>query len=218
VAKAMQYRKQTRVTVTLIGDGGTSKGDFYEAINLAGVSKLPVLFVINNNRWAISVPLSEQTICQTLAQKGIAAGVPSEQVDGNDILAMYAAAKNALNKIRNNEGPYIIEALTYRMCDHTTADDAKRYQPAEEVETHKKEDPILRLRTYLADQNLWDEEQEKALYAKVKQTVAEAVHAYESIPAQAPTAIFDYLYATLPHDLIEQRDLLLASLGATHHE
>lgn len=216
VAKAIQYRKQSRVVVTFIGDGGTSEGDFYEAINVAGVWKLPVLFVINNNYWAISVPLSEQTICKTLAQKGIAAGIPSEQVDGNDALAVYYATQRALKHMRDGNGPYLIEALTYRMCDHTTADDAKRYQPAQEVEARKKEDPILRLRTYLASQNLWDEEQEKALYARVKQTVEQAVHAYESIPPQPPTAMFDYLYATLPHDLIEQRDTLLANLGDAH--
>jgi pyruvate dehydrogenase E1 component alpha subunit len=212
VAKAIQYRKQTRAVVTFIGDGGTSKGDFYEALNLAGVWKLPVLFVINNNQWAISVPLSEQTLCKTLVQKGIAAGVEGEQVDGNDVLAVQYATSQALKRIREGKGPYIIEALTYRMCDHTTADDAKRYQPPQDVETHKKEDPILRLRTYLAAHHLWDEEQENALYARVKQTVEQAVHAYESIPNQPPTAIFDYLYAKLPHDLIEQREMLLANL------
>jgi pyruvate dehydrogenase E1 component alpha subunit len=217
VAKAIQYRKQSRAVVTFIGDGGTSEGDFYEALNLAGVWKLPVLFIINNNFWAISVPLSEQTFCKTLAQKGIAAGVSGEQVDGNDVLAVNYATEQALKRIREGHGPHIIEALTYRMCDHTTADDARRYQPAEEVEVHKKEDPILRLRTYLVSQNLWDEEQEKALYARVKQKIEQAVHNYESIPDQPPTAIFDYLYATLPHDLIEQRDILLANLGA-HHE
>lgn len=216
VAKAIQYRKQSRAVVTFIGDGGTSEGDFYEALNAAGVWKLPVLFVINNNYWAISVPLSEQTICKTLAQKGIAAGIPGEQIDGNDAIAVYEATQRALAHIRAGNGPYLIEALTYRMCDHTTADDAKRYQPPEEVEAHKKEDPILRLRTYLASQNLWSEEQEKDLYARVKQTVEQAVHTYESIPAQNPTAIFDYLYATLPHDLAEQRDILLANLGAQH--
>lgn len=216
VAKAIQYRKQSRAVVTFIGDGGTSEGDFYEAINLAGAWKLPVLFVINNNYWAISVPLSEQTVCKTLAQKGIAAGITAEQVDGNDVLAVQYATENALKRIREGQGPHLIEALTYRMCDHTTADDAKRYQPPEEVEAHKKEDPILRLRNYLASQNLWDEEQEKALYARVKQTVEQAVHNYESIPPQAPTAIFDYLYAKLPHDLIEQRDILLANLGEQH--
>ncbi len=104
------------------------------------------------------------------------------------------------------------------MCDHTTADDAKRYQPPQEVEAHKKEDPILRLRTYLASQNLWNEEQENALYARIKQTVEQAVHNYESIPNQPPTAIFDYLYATLPHELVEQRDILLANLGEHHGE
>lgn len=216
VAKAIQYRNQSRAVVTFIGDGGTSEGDFYEAINVAGVWKLPVLFIINNNFWAISVPLSEQTICKTLAQKGIAAGVSAEQVDGNDVLAVKYATEQALKKIREGHGPHIIEAITYRMCDHTTADDAKRYQPPEEVELHKKEDPILRLRNYLVSQNLWNEEQEKALYAKVKQTVEKAVHAYESIPNQPPSAIFDYLYATLPHDLIEQRDILLANLGTIH--
>jgi 2-oxoisovalerate dehydrogenase E1 component alpha subunit len=216
VAKAFQYRKQKRAAVTFVGDGGTSKGDFYEALNVAGAWKLPVLFVINNNYWAISVPLSEQTACKTLAQKGIAAEVKGEQVDGNDVLAVQYATDKALNAMREGSGPYIIEALTYRMCDHTTADDAKRYQPPQDVEKHKAEDPILRLRAYLVSRNLWNEEQEKALYARVKQTVEQAVHTYESIAPQHPSAIFDYLYAELPSALIEQRDTLLAHLGESH--
>src|SRR6267378_5335407 len=134
VAYAFKLRKEPRVAVCLFGDGATSKGDVFEAMNFAGVQKLPVVFVVTNNQWAISVPLRLQTASETLAQKAIAAGFIGEQVDGNDIVAMHAAAEEAIEAARNSRGPRFIEAVTYRLGDHTTADDAARYRPTEEVQ------------------------------------------------------------------------------------
>jgi pyruvate dehydrogenase E1 component alpha subunit len=146
VAYAFKYRKEPRVAVCLFGDGATSKGDLWEAMNFAGVHKLPVVFVANNNQWAISVPLRLQTASETLAQKAIAAGFVGEQVDGNDVVAMRAASDEAIAAARSGTGPRFIEAMTYRLGDHTTADDAARYRPPEEVQARWKEEPIARLR------------------------------------------------------------------------
>ena len=132
VAFSFQYRQEPRVAVCTIGEGGTSEGDFYEAMNLAGAWNLPVVFIVNNNQWAISVPLSQQTRCQTIAQKAIAAGFEGLQVDGNDVIAVRHATQLALDKARSGGGPTLIEALSYRLCDHTTADDATRYQSSED--------------------------------------------------------------------------------------
>ena len=206
VALAFKIRQQPRVAVAAIGDGGTSKGDFYEAINFAGVQHLPVVFVVNNNQWAISMPLSEQTATQTIAQKAIAGGVYGEQIDGNDVIAMKEAMQRALDKARQGGGATVIEALTYRMCDHTTADDARRYRPLEELESYKKQDPVIRLRTYLAAQGAWDEQKEKALIHELNEKVQAAAQNYLNIPVCAPETMFDYLYATLPNALKAQRE------------
>src|SRR5205823_4128797 len=166
VAYAFKLRKEPRVAVCLFGDGATSKGDVWEAMNFAGVHKLPLLFVANNNQWAISVPLKLQTASQTLAQKAIAAGFTGEQVDGNDVIAVRAAAEEAIAQARAGGGPRLIEALTYRLSDHTTADDAARYRPPEEVQTRWKEEPIARLRAYLVSQKAWGKAQEEELAAE----------------------------------------------------
>jgi 2-oxoisovalerate dehydrogenase E1 component alpha subunit len=205
IAFAFQYRQQPRVAVVSIGDGGTSEGDFYEAINVAGAWSLPVVFVINNNQWAISVPLHEQTHCETLAQKAIAAGFDGVQVDGNDILATRKIIGDAIEKARRGEGPTLIEALTYRLCDHTTADDATRYQPSNEVKDASTKEPIRRFRHFLHQQNLWDESKEKALLERCAEEVQQAVDEYLNTPMQPITSIFDYHYATLPDSFIEQR-------------
>ena len=160
VAYAFKLRKEPRVAVCLFGDGATSKGDVWEAMNFAGVHKLPVVFVANNNQWAISVPLKLQTASQTLAQKAIAAGFAGEQVDGNDVIAVRAAAEDGIAQARAGAGPRLIEALTYRLSDHTTADDAARYRPPEEVQARWKEEPIARLRSYLVSQNAWGKAEE----------------------------------------------------------
>lgn len=205
IAFAMKYRNQKRVAVCAIGDGGTSEGDFYEALNVAGDWKLPVVFVINNNQWAISVPLSKQTCTETLAQKAIAAGFEGVQVDGNDIIAMREVLGNAIEKARCGGGPTLIEAMTYRLCDHTTADDAGRYQPKEEVESARKNEPIGRFKRFLIEQQLWDEEKEAVLLEECSKKVQVAVDEYLSASLQPVESMFDYHYAELPDCLIEQR-------------
>ena len=154
VAFAFKYRQQASVAVVCIGEGGTSEGDFYEAINVAGTWNLPVVFVVNNNQWAISVPRDKQTATQTIAQKAIAAGFTGQQVDGNDILATRQIIGDAIEKARRGEGPTLIEALSYRLCDHTTADDATRYQPSLEVEEARPKEPIARFKHFLMEQKI----------------------------------------------------------------
>src|SRR5919109_3888600 len=178
VAYAFKLRKEPRVAVCLFGDGATSKGDVWEAMNFAGVHKLPVVFVANNNQWAISVPLKLQTASETLAQKAIAAGFAGEQVDGNDVIAMRAAAQEAIAAARRGEGPRFIEAMTYRLSDHTTADDAARYRPGEEVQARWKEEPIARLRAYLVSQKAWGKAEEERLSAECQTQVEAAVARY----------------------------------------
>src|SRR6266849_2881473 len=206
VAYAFKLRKQPRVAVCLFGDGATSKGDVYEAMNFAGVHKLPVVFVAINNQWAISVPLRLQTASETLAQKAIAAGFIGEQVDGNDIVAMHAAAEEAITAARNGKGPSFIEAVTYRLGDHTTADDAARYRPPEEVQAHWKEEPIARLRTYLVSQKAWGKSEEEQLAAECQERVEAAVARYLATGARAPETMFYHLYAELPNAYRAQRD------------
>lgn len=205
VAYAFKYRKEARIAVCVLGDGGTSKGDFYEAINLAGAWHLPVLFVINNNQWAISVPRKRQSAAETLAQKAIAAGFTGEQVDGNDVIALYERVQSALENVRNSGGPMLIEALTYRMCDHTTADDARRYRSDREVEAQRAYDPLQRLKQYLLGAGYWDEDRDVQLAESCNAEVDAAVKAYLDTPVQPPESMFDYLYETLPDALAEQR-------------
>lgn len=209
VAFAFKYRHQARVAVVSVGDGGTSEGDFYEAINVAGAWHLPVVFIINNNQWAISVPRSKQTNCQTLAQKAIAAGFPGIQVDGNDVLACRQVVGEAIEQARRGKGPTLIEALTYRLSDHTTADDATRYQPAEEVTQAQPKEPIGRLRHYLEQHALWDKNQEATLLKTCTEQVQQAVDEYLKCSPQPISNIFDYHYAELPEYLVEQRAIAM---------
>jgi pyruvate dehydrogenase E1 component alpha subunit len=218
IAKAFQYRKQARVAVTTIGDGGTSKGDFYEALNLAGTWNLPVVFVVNNNQWAISIPRSSQTGCETIAQKAIAGGFTGLQVDGNDVIAMRQVMQTALEKARLGHGPTLIEALTYRLGDHTTADDASRYRSKEELAAAWEKDPIVRLRKYLIQQGIWSEEQETRLQAECQAEVADAVEEYITTPAPTLDSAFDHMYDTLTKPLREQKNYAHRFEGKPHHD
>ncbi len=209
VASAFKIRGQQRVVVTTCGDGATSKGDFLEALNLAGTWQLPMVFVVNNNQWAISVPRRLQCGAPTLAQKAIGAGFPGEQVDGNDVLAVYERLQVALERVRHGKGPVLLECLSYRLGDHTTADDATRYRPAEEVKQAWQEEPIKRLQAYLAAQGQWDEHREQALIADSQAQVQQAVAAYEALEAQPALAALEYVYAQWPAALSDQRELLL---------
>ena len=152
IGYAMKYRGQDTVVATFFGDGATSEGDFYEAMNFASVYRVPVIFVCQNNHWAISLPRSRQTHSKTLAQKALAFDMPGFQVDGNDVIAVYKAAREAADRARNGEGPSLIEMITYRLSMHTTADDPKKYRTEEEVREWEKRDPITRFEKYLRRQ------------------------------------------------------------------
>lgn len=204
VATAFKLRKQSRVAVSVCGDGATSKGDFYEALNVAGAWRLPVVFMVANNQWAISVPLKAQTAARTLAQKAIAAGIDGVQVDGNDVIAVAHAMRIALAKARAGEGSTMIEALTYRLSDHTTADDARRYREADEVSRYRTLEPLVRLRNYLVAQNAWNRNDEEQLIADCAARVQAAIDEYLKFPPPPPAAMFEFLHAALPAAMSEQ--------------
>ncbi|MDH3228732.1 MAG: pyruvate dehydrogenase (acetyl-transferring) E1 component subunit alpha [Alphaproteobacteria bacterium] len=208
-ALAFKLRDEPRVAVCIFGDGATSRGDVYEAMNVAGAWTLPVVFIANNNQWAISVPRSTQTAAETLAQKAIAAGFDGLQVDGNDIIAVRQATAEALDKARAGNGPTLIEALTYRLGDHTTADDASRYRDDEEVGRHWKEEPVARLRSHLTAAHGWRKADEEALIAACAAEVESAVESYLAMPPEPPEAMFDWLYEELPAEIVRQRAAML---------
>lgn len=217
VAMAMKLRGESRCAVAYIGDGGTSQGAFYEAMNLAGVRALPVVFVIVNNKWAISVPIELQTATRTLAQKAIAAGIPGVQVDGNDIIAVRHVVAEALAAARRGEGPTVIEALTYRLSDHTTADDANRYRREQEVRDAWRAEPLLRLRKYLTDAGHWNEKREEELKADCARQIDAAVADYLQTPKQSTDSMFDFLFARLPKSITEQREMARRYAASNEH-
>jgi pyruvate dehydrogenase E1 component alpha subunit len=212
-AYAFKLRREPRVAVCICGDGATSKGDFYEGMNFAGVWQAPLVLVINNNQWAISVPRSIQSAAQTLAQKAIAAGIASCQVDGNDIVAMRHVAQQAIDKARAGGGPTVIEAISYRLGDHTTADDATRYRDAETVQQQWLLEPIARLRNYLVKAGVWDKEKEEQLARQCTEAVNVAVDAYLATPPPPTETMFDHLYAAVPQSMQEQRAAALQFAG-----
>jgi 2-oxoisovalerate dehydrogenase E1 component alpha subunit len=208
-AYAFRLRQEPRVAVAICGDGSTSKGDFYEAMNMAGVWQAPLVIVINNNQWAISVPRSRQSAAQTLAQKAIAAGIDGLQVDGNDVIAMHHVVHAALAKARRGDGPTLVEALSYRLGDHTTADDATRYRESEVLSEQWQYEPLLRLRTYLTRMNVWDKAQDEQLGRACLAQVEQAVEAYLAVAPPDTAAMFDHLYETLPLAMREQLAMAL---------
>lgn len=210
VGYAIKLRKQARAVVCVLGDGATSKGDFYEAINAAGVFQVPVVFVVNNNQWAISQPRARQSHAKTLAQKAIAAGFQGEQVDGNDVIALLERIGRALEKARSGGGPSLIEALTYRLCDHTTADDASRYRSAEELQRYREIEPLIRLRRHLTASGVWSDAQEAELTESLSAEVEKAVQMFLATPVQPVESMFDHLYGELPPALDPQREEAIA--------
>ena len=166
------------------------------------------MFVVNNNRWAISVPLEQQTACETLAQKAIAGGFVGEQVDGNDIVAVRHAVGEVVERARAGGGPGLVAALTYRLSDHTTADDATRYRPDNEVSAAWPNDPLARIRANIGGAGWWAKSDEEALITDARETVERSVETYLATPPQPPTAIFDWLYETLPASLVRQRAMV----------
>lgn len=193
-AIAAKYKKDRIAVITYFGDGATSKGDFSESLNMAGVFKAPAVFICQNNQWAISVPRARQTASKTIAQKAIAYGFNGIQVDGNDVFAVYTATRDALEKARGGEGPTLIECYTYRLSDHTTADDASRYRPAEEVEYWKGRDPLLRLRSYIEKKNIMGPQDFDKMAAEIRAQIEEAVRMAEKAPPPDPEEMFRYTY------------------------
>lgn len=206
IASAFRIRDEDRVVLVSCGDGATSKGDFLESLNLAGAWQLPVVFFINNNQWAISVPRSIQCGAPTLAHKGIGAGLHCVQVDGNDVIALHEVISAALNRARHRRGATVIEAVSYRLSDHTTADDAGRYRSSEELREAWTKEPVKRLRDYLHAGGYWGPEQEKTLQERAARQIQEEVDAYLSTPLPTIDDLFDYHYANMPGGLVEQKE------------
>ena len=214
VAYAFKLRHEPRVAVCMMGDGATSKGDVWEAMNFAGVHKLPVVFAVNDNQWAISVPRNLQTAAASYAQKAIAAGIPGEQVDGNDVIAVRQAAAEAIARARRGDGPSLIDAQTYRLGDHTTADDARRYRSDDEVKAQWKSEPLARLRNYLAAKGFLTKEDEERMILECQQEVEAAAERYLAEAPRTPETMFDHLYAVLPKAYRRQREVLASMRDA----
>jgi len=213
LAYAEHYRDSDSVALTFFGDGATSEGDFHEALNFAGVFSTPNIFLCQNNQWAISMPREHQSHSATLAQKGVAYGIPCMQVDGNDVLAVYAATLEAVERARRGEGATLIECFTYRLAPHTTADDPHRYRDKEEEEKWQKCDPLRRFRCYLEEKGLLDDEavssMEETIKSEMKQAWKDAEQQMQSLTD--PSVIFDYHYAEMPSYLVRQREGFIAS-------
>jgi len=192
VAMGARYRQEQLVAVPYLGDGGTSKGDFHEALNFAGLYQLPLVAICQNNQWAISVSRQAQTAADTLAQKALAFGVKGIQVDGNDVLAVYQATREALDRARSGGGATFIECETYRMADHTTADDARRYRDPAELDSWRDRDPLLRMRRFLENRGLWHEAEQQAQEQALLQRVDQAVEEAEAVPPPSVEEMFRY--------------------------
>jgi pyruvate dehydrogenase E1 component alpha subunit len=211
IAYAMKYRgEKDSAVVVFFGDGATSQGDVYEAMNFAGVWNAPVVFVSQNNQWAISHPRSKQTKAETLAQKAIAAGIPGIQVDGNDALAMVRATREALDRAHSGGGPTFIEAITYRLMMHTTADDPKKYRSEGDVEEWWKKEPLTRFKKYLEGKGIWDEERDNGLHGEIREEIDAAVKEFESPRDFKPDAPFDHVFGTAHYEIEKQRAQFLA--------
>lgn len=204
IAYAAKYRNEKSAVVCVMGDGATSEGDFHESLNLASVWQVPVVFVIQNNGWAISTPLHRQTATATLAEKSCAYGMDGVRVDGNDVLAIYDTIKTYTDRAREEHKPALIELVTYRMDDHTTADDSSRYRTEEEVEAWRKKDPIDRVRNYLQNEFSWTKTEEEEVVQTCTARVETAVNEYETFGKADPRHMFKHMYAELPWHLQEQ--------------
>ncbi len=203
IAFAQKYLKTGKAVVAYVGDGGTSEGDFYEGMNFAGVWKVPLVIIIENNQWAISIPRANQTAAPTLAQKAIAAGIDCIQVDGNDVLAVYKATQDAINN--SSRGPTVIECLTYRMGMHTTADDPSKYRSDAEAELWKPKDPLLRVKTYLMQKRVIDANFDVQTTEQQNALIDKAVESAEQFKPD-PATMFKHIYSFMPQLLQEELD------------
>ena len=205
VALGMQKRGKKSIAITYTGDGGSSQGDFYEGINFAGAYRVPAVFIVQNNQFAISTPRELQTAAKTIAQKGIAAGIPSIAVDGMDPLAVYVATKDARERAIKGEGPSLIETICYRYGPHTMAgDDPTRYRTSETDSEWEKKDPLVRFRKYLEAKGIWNEEKEAAVIERAKEEIKDAIKKADAAPKQKVTDLINIMYEENPYNLDEQ--------------
>lgn len=211
-AMAAQFRQDPLVVLAFCGDGATSEGDFHEALNLAGLFHAPVVFVIENNGYAISLPRSRQTASATLAQKAEAYGFSGVQVDGHDLLAVYTVVRHAMKRARQGEGPTLIEAEVSRFGPHTTADDPTKYRSKEELEAERKKDPLPRLTQYLREQGVWDDIKEQQANERIEEELQRAEQEAVKLAEADPQVIFDNVYAHPPQTFLEHRDAFLRQL------
>lgn len=212
IGMAMNIKGDQNVVVTYFGDGASSEGDFHEALNFASVFSAPVIFVCENNQYAISVPIAKQMKAETIAQRAIAYGMPGIRVDGNDVLAVYVASTEAVERARSGKGPSLIEGLTYRVTPHTTADDPRKYRSEDEVKQWVNRDCLLRLSKYLVKKGVYSEADLKKVHEEIDAKIKEAVKRFEELSKSEdlmdPLAMFDYTYADIPPFLQAQRDEL----------
>jgi len=213
LAWAGKLKGEKIVSIVYFGDGATSKGDFHEAMNFAGVFKTPTIFFCQNNQYAISVPRSLQTASKTIAQKAIAYGFDGIHVDGNDLFAVFAATKEAVEKARSGGGPTLIEGVTFRFGPHTTADDPTKYRKEEEVEPWRPLDPLVRLRLYLKGKGIWNEGVEQRLTEEAQKDIDQAVKDAEAVPVPEVEDIFKYVFAEMTPQLREQMEYLKSTLA-----
>lgn len=214
-AMAQRIKADGGLSACYFGDGGTSSNDFHSGLNFAGVWKAPVLFICTNNQWAISVPLEKQTASETLAVKAAAYGMPGVRVDGNDVLAVHAACKEAAERARAGDGPTLLELMTYRRGPHSSSDDPTRYR-GNQADEWLDRDPILRFRKYLEREDIWSQGQEEELVESCKAQVNEAITAVEKLPMPALETLFTDVYAKVPPHLREQYEDLIEHEGTGH--
>jgi len=210
IAWAEKLRKTKNAAIVYFGDGATSEGDFHEALNFAGVHKIPIVFFCQNNQWAISTPRTKQTASETIAQKAIAYGINGIQVDGNDVLGVYKATQEALERARNGEGPTLIEAITFRMGDHTTSDDSMKYRTPELVKEWEAKDPLLRLEKYFHTLGTWDTEYKAWVTEQNQKEIEEAVEKALALGPPPPEDLVKYIFKEVPKHLQDDLDMVLA--------
>ncbi len=205
IGYAIKLKKQKNVVIAFCGDGGTSEGDFHEALNFASVWKVPVIFIVQNNGYAISCPFTRQTGAQNVALKSVAYGITGLQVDGNDFSAMYTSLKEVVGRARKGEGPFLLEAVTYRLGAHTTSDDPSKYRSIEEEKQWQEKDPLKRLSMYLTKKKKWSAQQEEKLVQQYKKKIEKDFKEFESSKSYDVHDCFNHLYSEIPEDLKAQQ-------------
>jgi pyruvate dehydrogenase E1 component subunit alpha len=216
-AWAAKMRKDDLVALVYFGEGATSSSEFHNGMNFAGVFKAPTVFLCRNNGWAISVPTERQSASETFAAKGVAYGVPAVRCDGNDLFAVIAATRMAVQHAASGSGPMLIEALTYRLSGHSTSDDPRAYRQEQQVAEWRQRDPLARLKRYVEARKLWGEAQQKELEATAEAQIAQAVASSEATPPPPVESMFEDVFATPPWHLREQREQLMRGPRAKGH-